>query len=144
VYNPGLTRVVHEVLLKDPVSSQTTSRIRLICWPMVIRKSVDDLLASLEEVPAEKIPAVLSQLAAAQSTLAARLLENGNLKHSAPESEQLLTAEEAAPRCGFSTDWLYAQARADKLPFAIRFGRSWRFSTLGLEEWLKLRSRNGR
>jgi predicted DNA-binding transcriptional regulator AlpA len=107
-------------------------------------ENIDELFTGLEEIPAEKIPAVLSQLAAAQSMLAARLIANGNGKPPAPEPERFLEAEEAARRCGFSTDWLYAQARADKLPFAVRFGRAWRFSRLGLEDWLKRRSRSGR
>ena len=108
---------------------------------------IDELLARLEEIsaalPTEKIPPAQLVLAAIQSKLAVRLLQNGNGK-SVPEPERFLEAEEAASRCGFSVDWLYAQARADKLSFAIRFGRAWRFSKLGLEEWLKRRSRSGR
>jgi predicted DNA-binding transcriptional regulator AlpA len=100
---------------------------------------MEELLTNLDEIDPEKIPALLSQIAAAQSMLAARLLQNGNGKPSA-EPERFLEAEEAAHRCGFSVDWLYAQARAAKLPFALRFGRSWRFSKLGLEDWLKRRS----
>jgi excisionase family DNA binding protein len=104
---------------------------------------IDELLASLEDIPAEKIPAVLSQLAAAQSMLAARLLVHGNGTQPVAKSERLLTAQEAAPRCGFSVDWLYEQVRADKLPFAIKFGkRAVRFSESGLEQWL--RSQRGR
>ena len=105
--------------------------------------NIDELLARLEELP---IAAHSSAITTAQAKFTERLLreQNGNGKPPAQEPERFLEAEEAAQRCGFSTDWLYSQARADKLPFAIRFGRAWRFSKLGLEDWLKRRSRNGR
>ena len=105
---------------------------------------IDDLFASLEEIPADKIPAVLSQLAAAQSMLAARLMQNGNSAHAQTQTTnaggRLLTAAEAAAKAGVSRDWFYR--RSDKLPFAVRLGRSLRFSEAGLDKWI--RSRSGR
>jgi predicted DNA-binding transcriptional regulator AlpA len=92
--------------------------------------NIDELLASLDDIPADKIPAVLFSTRSGQSMLAVRLLQNGNGKHPpAPKAERLLTAQEVADRTGFSTDWVYEMERADKLAFAIKFEkRSVRFS----------------
>jgi excisionase family DNA binding protein len=107
-------------------------------------REIEELLASLKEISAEKIPAVLSQLAAAQSMLAARLLQNGSSNGTHWESKagagKLLNVEEAAERTGMSQDWLYRHSST--LPFTVKVGRSLRFSEAGLEKWI--RSRSGR
>src|SRR5436190_23816489 len=97
-------------------------------------------LEQLKNVPAEKIPAVLAQLAAAQGLLAARLLQNGGNEshHDAGERGKLLDVNEAAKRIGKSADWLYRNS--EKLPFTVRVGRSVKFSEAGLEKWIRLRS----
>jgi excisionase family DNA binding protein len=98
-------------------------------------------ISDLNELPAEEIPAVLAQLAAAQSMLAARLLAERHVVHAdSSEAGKLLTVEEAAQRTGISQDWLYRHSR--NLPFAVRVGRFLRFSESGLERWV--RSRTGR
>src|SRR2546425_6042909 len=98
-------------------------------------------LERLDEVPAEKIPALLAELAAAQAQLAARLLQNGVSGSNADvRNDGLLTANQASKKCGFSVDWLYRHSQS--LPFVIRVGRSLRFSEAGLEKWI--RSRSGR
>jgi hypothetical protein len=112
--------------------------------------TIDELLASLEEIPAEKIPAALSQLAAAQAKLAARLLQSGNGTH-AETADRLLTAKEASPSIGVKPDWLYDHA--EQLPFVVRLPAAkakgngetkthLRFSALGIQKWI--RSRSGR
>lgn len=100
-------------------------------------------LESFQDVPTERIPALLAQLAAAQSVLAARLLGNGNATPPSQPTEagKLLDADAAAERMQMSKNWLYKNAA--KLPFAVRVGsRSLRFSETGLEKWM--RSRAGR
>ena len=61
---------------------------------------------SCREVPLEAIPGMLAQLAAAQSMLAARLMElmgkHENSGHA--EGDRLLTVEEAAQRLGVAPD----------------------------------------
>src|SRR5947209_4050256 len=101
--------------------------------------SIDDLLAHLDDVPPEQIPTWLSRLAAAQGVLAARLL-NGNGARPAPKPEggRLLTAQQAAEKTGVSADWFYR--RSNSLPFAVRLGRSLRFSESGLEKWFRSRT----
>src|SRR5438128_1866696 len=55
--------------------------------------SIDELLSRLDDLPADNIPVAIAQLAAAQSTLAARLLTNGNGSSAHMQShDRLLTA----------------------------------------------------
>jgi excisionase family DNA binding protein len=105
-------------------------------------ESLTELQQNVDAVPVDKIPAVLAQLAAVQSTLAARLLQNGNGTTQDPKASagKLLTVQEAAERTGMSKDWLYRNS--SKLPFVVKVGRSLRFSEAGLEKWI--RSRSGR
>lgn len=94
----------------------------------------------LDDLPTEQIPALLTELAAASLQLAARLLAGSNGVEAQADTAKLLTVAEAAERTGMSRDYLYRHA--DNLPFAVRVGRSLRFSQAGLEKWI--RSRSGR
>ena len=47
----------------------------------------------------------------------------------------LLTAEEVAERLGVTKDWVWAQARAGRIPH-IQLGRYRRFREEALERWL--------
>lgn len=85
------------------------------------------------------IPAMLSQLAAWQSQLAARLMalppapENGQVPNS--DTDRILTTVEAAALLRRSPKWLYR--RNGSLPFARRMSeRSWVYSEQGLRKWL--------
>jgi excisionase family DNA binding protein len=49
--------------------------------------------------------------------------------------DRLLTAEEIAERLGMRTDWVWAQARAGRIPH-IRLGRYRRFRESAVEAWL--------
>lgn len=96
---------------------------------------------SLDNIPADRIPAALVQLAAAQAQLAARLLApNNDTNQQEFSSGKLLKVVEAAHRMGCSKDWLYRNSKA--LSFTVRVGRSLKFSESGLEKWI--RSRSGR
>jgi excisionase family DNA binding protein len=50
--------------------------------------------------------------------------------------DRLLTAEEVAERLGVRTDWVWAQARAGRIPH-VRLGRYRRFRESALEAWLE-------
>jgi excisionase family DNA binding protein len=50
--------------------------------------------------------------------------------------DRLLTAEEVAERLGVRTDWVWAQARAGRIPH-VRLGRYRRFRESTLEAWLR-------
>ncbi len=84
------------------------------------------------------IPALLSQVAALQSALAARLLSMQDQHLPTSAEDRLLTVEEAALRLGTSEDWLYRNA--PKLPFTVRLApRQLRFSAQGIATYLQRR-----
>ena len=49
--------------------------------------------------------------------------------------DQLLTADELAERLGIKTEWVWAQARAGRIPH-VRLGRYRRFRESAVEAWL--------
>jgi excisionase family DNA binding protein len=49
---------------------------------------------------------------------------------------KLLTVEEVAERLGMTKDWVWAQARAGRIPH-IQLGRYRRFREEALERWLE-------
>ncbi len=105
-----------------------------------------DLLQNPQRVqtlPPDTIPPLMTQLAALQSALAARLLAAStcNGQPEARVEDRLLSVPEAAQKLGVSEDWLYR--KASKLPFTVRLGpRQLRFSERGIEKYI--RQRQGR
>lgn len=96
------------------------------------------VLQGIYDLGPTEIPALLSQVAALQSALAARLLSVQDHRQSGPSEDRLLTVEEAASRLGTSEDWLYRHA--PKLPFTVRLApRQLRFSSQGIERYLRTR-----
>lgn len=51
-------------------------------------------------------------------------------------SDPLSTADEVAARIGMSTDWVYAEVRAGRIPH-LRLGRYVRFRDASIDEWLR-------
>jgi excisionase family DNA binding protein len=49
--------------------------------------------------------------------------------------DRLLTAEEIAERLGVKTQWVWAQARAGRIPH-VRLGRYQRFRESAVEAWV--------
>jgi excisionase family DNA binding protein len=49
--------------------------------------------------------------------------------------DRLLTAEEVAGRLGVSVDWVWAQARAGRIPH-VRLGRYRRFRESSIDDWI--------
>jgi excisionase family DNA binding protein len=95
--------------------------------------------AKVASVPPTRIPALLSQLSALQSAIAARLIA-ADRDESTTTEDTLLTVAQAAERLGVSKDWLFRRSRT--LPFVVRLGRHLRFSSRGIDRYL--RSRTGR
>ncbi len=50
--------------------------------------------------------------------------------------DRLLTAEEIAERLGMKTQWVWAEARAGRIPH-VRLGRYRRFRESSVEAWLR-------
>ena len=53
---------------------------------------------------------------------------------------RLLTVEEVAERLGVTKDWVWAQARAGRIPH-VQLGRYRRFRDEALDRWLEERAR---
>ena len=68
-------------------------------------KQVDLVLPDPTEISDENIAPMLSQLAAMQTALAARLLVRASYKES--REDRLLTIDQAATKLKTSKDWLY-------------------------------------
>jgi excisionase family DNA binding protein len=49
---------------------------------------------------------------------------------------RLLTVDEVAERLGVTKDWVWAQARAGRIPH-VRLGRYRRFREESIDEWLR-------
>jgi predicted DNA-binding transcriptional regulator AlpA len=99
-------------------------------------------------MPAERLPALLVEVASMQSRLAAvsnaisaRLIANAEAGSGAHRGGScLLDVQEAAERLGMSTDWLYRHAR--QLPFTRRVGRrAVKFDPTGLARWVAAQRR---
>ena len=66
-------------------------------------------------------------------TQAVLLLEQPQAPQPALTEHYTLKASEAAALLGMSVRWLYEHA--PELPFARRYGRSWRFSAVGIARY---------
>ena len=118
-------------------------------WPCEPAADLPALLrsdpATVATMPAERLPALLVDVAAMQSRLAAvsnaisaRLLADAEAA-SRDASEALLDVREAAIRLNVSVDWLYRHAK--RLPFTRRVGgRAVRFDPAALARWLAHRT----
>lgn len=84
------------------------------------------------------IPALLLQLGALQSSMAARLAGTQGTGDDSVK-DTLVDVEDAAERLGVSEDWLYR--RTSKLPFVVRVGRHVRFSSHGIDRFIRNRMR---
>ncbi len=89
-------------------------------------------------VPLDRIAAVMTQLAALQTALAARLITGHSASQDpaamSQEQEELLTPDQAALLLSVSADWMYRHA--GDLPFTRRLSRkALRFSKAGLLKW---------
>ena|SRR5215467_3275265 len=89
--------------------------------------------SQVTEVDPSQIPALLAQLSAVQSSMAARLVSAS--PEAKPADDVLLDVTEAAIKLGVSEDWLYRRTRS--LPFVVRVGRHIRFSSNGIDRFIR-------
>lgn len=98
------------------------------------------------EIPVDRIPALVAELASEQSALSAlqgaltaRLLVSQANAVTKPETaDRLLSAEEVASTLGVTKRWV--QRRARRLPFARRISdHAIRYSESGLRRWMSNR-----
>jgi hypothetical protein len=107
---------------------------------------LNDLLASPEAIAClapDQIPAVLAELSAVQSALAARLLvaaAGGNGAGTSPEPDRMLSLDEASSILHQPINWI---KRHKSLPFIRRPSRnSWLVSEKDLNKWIASRRKS--
>lgn len=106
--------------------------------------TLDDLAADPQrarELDPETVAMLHSRCLVALNALWGRSLETRPAPvviESTPEQDRLLAIEEAAAMIQKSQDWLYRNAR--QLPFTVRVGRHLRFSSSGIQRFIRERS----
>lgn len=90
-------------------------------------------------LPRGTLQALLHRCVAAQTILLGALTA-AEPDRSNSEPDRLLDVEAAAQRLGASKDWLYHHAR--QLPFTVHQGRLLRFSSHGIDRYIKSRQRH--
>ena len=92
------------------------------------------------ELPVPVLQALLCRCATLQGVLLGALLGAGDRPRAeAAEPDSLIDVGAAAGRLGVSRDWLYHHAR--QLPFTVRQGRLLRFSSRGIDRYIRIRQR---
>ncbi len=101
-----------------------------------------DLVQAVTEASAQEAPALLGHLEQLKATLWTRLLGAASLdgKGQAAEGDTLLKIDDAAKRLNLKEDYLYRHQK--RFPFTVRIGRRLRFSSNGIEKYI--RQRQGR
>jgi hypothetical protein len=100
----------------------------------------------VSEIPLDKIPALVAELASEQSALSALqgalttqlLVSQASAEVRAESTDRLFTAEEVGSTLGVTKRWV--QRRARRLPFARRISdHAIRYSECGLKRWMLTR-----
>lgn len=97
-----------------------------------MRKELEATLIAARTISAEELPRLLGELEEIRATALARLTSPTRYSQ-LPDS--LLAVDEAASRLGVSPHYLYRNHR--RLPFTRRMGRSLRFSSDGIEQYIR-------
>lgn len=84
----------------------------------------------------EQLPDALAELERVKARLTLRLTASAS-ESAGPKEDHLLTVEEAALRLALAPDTLYRKAKT--LPFTVRIGHQVRFSSAGIERFIRTR-----
>jgi excisionase family DNA binding protein len=96
-----------------------------------MRDELQVVLGVARELPINDLPRLLGDLEEIRCTAMARLTAPAG----AQRPDELLTVEQAAERLEVSVDYLYRNH--SRLPFSRRMGRNLRFSSLGIDEYIR-------
>ena len=97
-----------------------------------MRRELESVLIAAQSIPQEELPKLLGELEEIRATGLARLAS------ALPEvrlPDSLLAVDEAAVRLGVSAHYLYRNHR--RFPFTRRMGRSLRFSSNGIDQYIR-------
>jgi hypothetical protein len=96
-----------------------------------MRDELQIVLGVARELPVNDLPRLLGDLEEIRCTAMARLTAPA----ASQRPDELLPVEQAAERLGVSVDYLYRNHSS--LPFSRRMGRNLRFSSLGIDEYIR-------
>ena len=96
-----------------------------------MRKELEAALDLAKSLPAEELPAFLGEVERIRITALARVVSPA----AQTPADSLLEVPEAAARLSVSPDYLYRHSK--KFPFTRRLGRALRFSSSGIDTYLK-------
>jgi predicted DNA-binding transcriptional regulator AlpA len=100
-----------------------------------MRRELGSMLNAARTIPSEDLPRLLGELEEIRATALARLT---SIVRTAPSPDSLLSVDEASIRLGVSPHYLYRNH--ERLPFTRRMGRSLRFSSLGIDQYIRRQS----
>jgi predicted DNA-binding transcriptional regulator AlpA len=107
-------------------------------WPIMekvtgtMRNELQTVLMAARELAAGELPRLLGELEEIRCTAMARLTAPAPVQ---PQTDELLSAPEAARRLGISQDYLYRHH--GDFPFTRRVGRRLLFSALGIDKYIR-------
>jgi hypothetical protein len=96
-----------------------------------MRNELQTVLLVAQELPTGELPRLLGELEEIRCTVMARLTTHAPVQ----PHDELLTVEAAAERLRVSMDYLYRNH--SRFTFTRRIGRTLRFSSLGIDEYIK-------
>jgi hypothetical protein len=96
-----------------------------------MRSELQTVLVVAKDLPAAELPRLLGELEEIRCTAMARLTTPAAVQR----PDELLPVEAAAERLGVSVDYLYRNH--SRLLFTRRMGRTLRFSSLGIDDYIK-------
>lgn len=103
-----------------------------------LRDEAADVSAALHRlaagIAAEKLPELIGEIERAKAVAWSRLAAPVP-RAAAPEADRLLTIEEAAPKLGLSTSYLYKHS--EEFPFTVRVGGRVRFAERGIDDYIR-------
>lgn len=98
-----------------------------------MRKELESALIAARILSHEELPRLLGELEEIRATALARLAGSSSPETQLPDS--LLAVDEAAARLGVSPHYLYRNHRS--FSFSRRIGRSLRFSSHGIDQYIR-------
>jgi hypothetical protein len=96
-----------------------------------MRAELQSALTAARSLPPEELPGFLGAVEEVRCTAMARL----TAPTAAQRADELLAIKAAAERFGVSVDFLYRNH--SRFPFVRRIGRTLRFSSLGIDEYIR-------
>lgn len=100
-----------------------------------MRTELKSVLDSIRGLSRDDLPELLGELEVIRATALLKISATVHI----PEHDELVEVEAASQRLGMSVDYLYRHSA--KFPFTRREGRQLRFSSQGIESYIRRKAR---